>query len=94
MSSWQCIWVRKEDIEYLHACFIWVDSIDLKHKIIKISDVLHPASCIQVRLLLEHEAFNTKDLNSFEELHQSLLVISHVKWNELLLLLFPIINRT
>jgi len=91
--DWKRIRIWKQDIEYFHTSFTGIASINLKHQIIQIFNIFHPAAGIQVTLLLICQTFNAIKLNSLHEFQQLRLIITHVKGQELLFLHLPLFFR-
>jgi len=92
LSERKRLWVREQDVEYLHASLVWIGSIDLEHQVVKVANVFHPASCVEIRLLLEHKALNSEVLDPSQQFHKTHLVVLHIVWNELLALLVPLVS--
>ena len=92
LASRQRLAVREEDIENFHDGFIRAHSIYLKHEVIQVSNILHPASSEEIRLFDVLERLYTKLLNAFQIFNQFGLVISNVIGQRTLLLLHPLVR--
>ena len=92
LASRQRLAVREEDIENFHDGFIRAHSIYLKHEVIQVSNILHPAASEEIRLFDVLERLYTKLLNAFQIFNQLGLVISNVIGQRTLLLLHPLVR--